>query len=382
MIGSGVISGTNKQRIAWRCLLGLFCLHLPSLDAVTEPKLEVLFQLPLAPAGLTMTPAGGYLLSVSFEEKPQNRVVEVDKAGISKPFPTLPISQAAPGEPFVLDAVEGMQLGKNDIIWLLDNGRRSEITPRVIAWEHKQERLHRIYHLVAPAVLPGSVLDDLALDPEHPFIYLADPATGTDAALIVLNTNTGLARRVLQGHPSVVPVTGLALNIDGLNLQAVRLDGSIAENLGGVNSLALDRKGEWLYFAPLRSERLYRIKTEHLRNAALPAEKLAGLVEEYATKPMCDGITLDTKGNIYISDLAGKAIGMIAASSKQYEVLVSDPRLLWPDGLCFGPDGKLFFFNNARKAQSPGGRAATSLEPPATNFLYRLQTPGSGRTGD
>lgn len=350
---------------------------------VAEPKPEVVFQLPLSPAGLTVTPDGGFLLSVSFEDKPQNRVIEVGRTGESRPFPTTPLSQAAASESLVLDAVEGLQATDDGIVWMLDSGRRTELPPKVIVWDMKHSRLRRVFNLAAPAVLPGSFLDDLAVDPEFPVVYLADPAGGTDASLIVLDTDTGLARRVLQGHPSVVPVVGLELTIDGQKLESKRLDGSVADPKGGVNPLALDRKGEWLYFGPMRSHKLYRVKTEHLRDAKLEPDKLAGLVEEYSTKPLCDGITLDGKGNVYISDLAAKSIGMIAAGKKDYRILATDPRFLWPDGLCFGTDGHLCFFTNARKAAPPSGIPATAaLEVQSTNYLFRLQTPASGRVGD
>lgn len=347
-----------------------------------EPDLYALFQLPLAPAGMTISPKGTYLISVSPDEKPQNRVIEVSKSGESKPFPNLPIGQGAPGESLVLDAIKGMQSDKQGNVWMLDNGRRSELPPKVVAWDYDHSRIHRVFNLAPPAVLPGSLLDDLALDPEQPFIYLADPAKGGDAALIVLDTSSGLARRVLQGHPSVVPVSGLDLVIDGKKLQTLRLDGSVADPQGGVNPIALDRKGEWLYFGPMRSKHLYRIRTEHLRNANLSPEKLAGLVEEYASKPLCDGITLDSKGNIYVSDLAAKAIGMIAADTRQYRVLITDPRLLWPDGLCFGVDGRLYFFTNAAKTKSAAERKASQTENRETNYLFHMQTPASGRVGD
>jgi sugar lactone lactonase YvrE len=349
----------------------------------TDARPEVIFQLPLAPAGLTVAPDGGFLLSVSFEEKPQNRIISVNKTGESKPYPTVPISQAAPGEALLLDAVQGLQCTDDGIAWMLDNGRRNELPPKVVAWDSSHSKLHRVFNLASPAVLPGSLVDDIAIDPEHPFAYLSDPAGGADAALIVLDTGTGLARRVLQGHPSVVPVAGLDLAINGQKLESKRLDGSLADPMGGVNPLALDKKGEWLYFGPLRSRKLYRVRTQHLRDPAISSDKLAGLVEEYATKPLCAGITLDGKGNVYVSDLTAKAIGMIATGSKEYRILATDPRFLWPDGLCFGADGKLYFYTNASRAFPRAARTSLPVAPEAqTNYLFRLQTPSSGRVGD
>jgi sugar lactone lactonase YvrE len=348
-----------------------------------DPKPEVIFQLPLAPSGLTVMPDGGFLLAVSFEEKPQNRVIAVGRTGESKPFPTVPLSQAIGGEALQLDAIMGLQCMDNGIVWMLDNGRRSELPPKIIAWDAPHSRLQRVFNLASPAVVPGSLLDDIAVDADRSVIYLNDPAGGQEAALIVLDTATGLARRVLQGHPSVVPVAGLDLSIDGQKLESKRLDGSLADPLGGVNPLALDKKGEWLYFGPLRSHKLYRVRTEHLRDVAMSSEKLAGFVEEYAAKPLCAGITLDNKGNVYVSDLAAKAIGMIAAGSREYRILATDPRFLWPDGLCFGADGKLYFFTNATKAAPRAARSGLPAAADArTNYLFRLQTPASGRVGD
>ena len=358
-------------------LLGFF-LSAPAFARDPDPSLEAMFELPLAPAGMTTAPGGTFLLSLGFEQKPENRVIEVTKTGESRPFPTAAISRAEADEPLKLDAVQGMQVDKSGIVWMLDSGRRDEQIPKIVAWDCEHKRLHRVLPLTSPAILAGSNLNDLEIDPERAFVFVSDPAGGADAALIVVDVTTGLSRRVLQGHPSVVPVTGLELLIDGRKLESKRLDGSFADPMGAVRPFALDRRGEWLYFGPLRSTKLYRVKTEHLRNAALAPDKLAGLVEEYCAKPICAGISIDSKGNIYVSDLASNAIGMIAAGSRQYRVLVTDPRLIWPDGLCFGADGRLHFFTNARNARPKGARAPAA----EVNYLFRMQTPASGRVGD
>ena len=363
------------------CLTLLVCAAaIAGMLSGAEPGVEMVFELPMAPAGLTVSPRGTFLLSISHEDKPQSRVVEISKTGDSKPFPTDAISQAAKDEPLVLDAVRGMTVDSYGIVWMLDNGHRSELPVKLVAWDYRHNKLHRVIHIVSPAVVPSSVPVDMAVDTDFPFVFIADPANGTDAAMIVVDLTTGVSRRVLMGHPSVVPDAGLTLNIDGSKIESKRLDGSVADPIGGVTPIALDRKGEWLYFGPLRSRRLYRVRTEHLRNVALSADKLAGLVEQYSDKPICGGISLDNKGNVYVSDLAQKAIGIIPAADKQYKILASDPRFLWPDGLCFGPDGRLYFFTNSRRAQTTAAKRAHAT--PQANYLFKIQTPASGRVGD
>ena len=169
-----------------------------------------------------------------------------------------------------------------------------------------------------------------------------------------------------------------------------RLDGVQTIPHSGVDPIALDRKGEWLYFAPLRSDKLYRIKTELLRAADTSAEKLSQSIETYADKPAATSISIDNKGNVYVGDIEGRAIGVIDADKREYRVLTSDPRLVAPDGLCFGSDGKLYFFSCSQFA----AQSSQSSSPPATlstastnsieHSLFRLKMKplAGGRVGD
>jgi hypothetical protein len=56
---------------------------------------------------------------------------------------------------------------------------------------------------------------------------------------------------------------------------------------------------------------MYRIRTSDLINAELTYDELARRVERYSEKPICDGTALDNAGNIYMSNLQAKSIGVI-----------------------------------------------------------------------
>ncbi len=311
-----------------------------------ERKPEVAAELSFGPSGLTMTPRGDLIIALHQAFRPIDRVIRISKDGEITAFPSRAIaSDTDEGDPSLrLDSVQGLECDDAGIVWMVDNGRRGESIPKLLAWNTKEDRLHRIIYLPAPVTLQTSFLDDLAIDPVEPFVYICDPANGDAAALIVIDLESGLARRILQGHHSVVPDPGLQLSIDGSAVEVRGLDGSMIEFQTGINPIAIDRKGEWLYFGPRNGTTLYRIRAEHLRDNDLTPVEIASRVEGYAEKPICDGISIDVKGNIYVGDLARKAIGVIDAKERRYRLYCEDPRFLWIDGFCFGTEGKLYAY--------------------------------------
>ena len=56
---------------------------------------------------------------------------------------------------------------------------------------------------------------------------------------------------------------------------------------------------------------------------------------------MSDGITTDLSGNIYLSDPDESAIVLLTPDG-ELRTLLKDPKLRWPDGFSFGPDGWLY----------------------------------------
>lgn len=253
----------------------------------------------------------------------------------------------------------GIAIDSAGTVWLLDNGLAQEgAPPRLLA--HATSGVTRTYELTE-AAREDSFVNDLVIDLENRTAYIADPAGGADAALIVLDLRDGSTRRVLEGHVSVIP-EDLDLIIDGEPVTLGTGEDAIRPRIG-VNPIAADSAYEWLYFGPMHGTAMYRVRTADLRNGDVGEAELRKRVERYADKPICDGITMDGDGNIYLGDLANNAIGVID-SNGAYRVLESGPELSWVDAFAIGPDGKVYTVANQLHRAAPLHRGTDVSEPP------------------
>jgi sugar lactone lactonase YvrE len=331
----------------------------PNARSQTSPKLEVVTELSQAPGNIALHSENRIFLSLHQFFQPEWRVVEAFPNGELLPFPNKAWSQGNSPHRVALDAVLGIQADANDIVWMLDNGLRNGSTPKLVGWDSQRDRLVKIIYLPSPITPENAFVNDLAIDANINYIYIADPAGGDNAALIVINTRTGMARRVLEGHQSVVP-EDVELVIDGEPVQRQLPDGSVVKPKVGVNPIALDAAGEWLYFGPMHGTSMYRIRTADLRDTNLSEEQLAARVERYSDKPICDGIAMDAAGNIYLGDLAENAIGVIT-SDRTYKILFrDDEQLSWIDAFSLGNDD----YEKRRKLESPASFPAVMKSDP------------------
>jgi sugar lactone lactonase YvrE len=119
-------------------------------------------------------------------------------------------------------------------------------------------------------------------------------------------------------------------------------DGSYLDPRIGINPIAVDGEDAWLYYGPMSGTSLYRVRTSDLLDGDLSPEQLGAKVERYGDKPPSGGITVDEAGNVYVTDLSNRGVGVIRPGG-DYELLVSDDELLdWPDGFATGPDDHVY----------------------------------------
>ena len=308
-----------------------------------QPKrLETIAELKQGPGNIAVVGERIFISQHQFYN-PKHTVVEV-VGDETKPF--------AEG---AVDSVLGIR-SDGKLLWLLDNGMRNQTQRKLVSWDPVANKVERTIDLTS-ASYDDSFLNDLAVDRKNEVVYIADPASGKNAALIVVDLKTNTARRVLEGHEAVVP-TDVDLIIDGTPLQIKQPDGKLIRPRVGVNPIALNSGGDILFFGPMHSKQLYKVQSEMLRDPSMKQP----LVYIYADRPITDGIIVDGT-TIYLGDLDSNAIGVID-NDGDYRELIRDPLLSWVDAFAPAPGGGYYVIANQlhRSAMLNGGVDAT--QPP------------------
>jgi len=340
---------------------------------------EIVGQLNEAPGNLTVTPEGRIIFSVHQHYSPELRMAELDPSDATNmiAFPTEAMAMDDPDADLGLNSVLGVQTDRDGVVWMLDNAMRGGPVPKLVGWKPGPDggALHQVIYLPPPAVPEDPFLNDLAVDIARKTIYIADTSRAGRPALVVVNTETGLARRVLENHESVSP-EDIPMIAGGEEVAIRRPDGSTFNPKVAVNPIALDAEGEYLYYGPMTGTKLFRVSTEALRDATLSEAELAESVEFWAERPISDGISMDIDGNIYISAVANNEIGVIPADTRTYQSLIRDEMISWPDAFSFAPDGYLYAVVN-QLHKGPLLNAGNDVsEPPYLIIRFKPLAPG------
>jgi sugar lactone lactonase YvrE len=309
-------------------------------DRTKEPKLpasalETVVDLDHPPGNIAVSASGRVFFTLHPDGKPPMKLVELVQ-GKPVPYPDAAFQQPGQGKP-TLESPLALRIDRQNRLWVLDYADYARGQPRLLAFDLATNQLVHQYDFPSTVAPLLSMLNDFQVDPAGEKIYIAEASPILRRpALVLYDVKTKSSRRVLDGDPSV-QAEPYILQAPGRDMV---LFGIYALRIP-VDSIALDANGEWLYYGPLSGDRMYRVRTRDLNDTTLSAQALGAKVQDYGPKTISDGLSMDTAGNVYVSDPEHSAV-LILTPERQLETLVKDRRLRWPDGFSFGPDGWLY----------------------------------------
>lgn len=225
-------------------------------------------------------------------------------------------------------------------LWVVDAagiglGKVYKESNKVVKINLSTNQIEHIYRFPSSVAGENVYLNDIRVDNQNGFAYLTNSNTG---GIVILNIITGESRMVLNNTLSVK--SDPTYHFSPLGTELKKGDGSVLK----VNSdgIALTPDKTYLYYKPLTDNKLYRIKTELLRDFNMPQKTLNDKVEDLGTYVTTDGMIFDTKGNLYFGDLEKNSIVKITPDLKMTTVVEDAEKLIWPDSYSISNDNYLY----------------------------------------
>lgn len=291
------------------------------------------------------------------------RVVEWTPAG-STPYPSAAWNDWTDGQDAsqTLVRANALRIGPQGDLWIVDVGAPGFGNPKVphgpklVQVSLAENAVRRIYSLDS-VTTEKSFIDDVRFHGRY--AYVSDAG---QAALIVLDLETGAAWRALEGHSSVtaqMPISAEGETLYGLDGKPVFIQ---------TDQMEVSPDGRWLYYQPC-SGPLSRIETQWL--AADVSDKVrAEHVEPFAQTPATGGTAIDADGSLYVSDTDRQRLLKIAPDGTE-TTLLQDPRLLWVDAMWLDQEGFLWLPAAQLNRMAPFHGGVSRVQFPVS--IYKLQ---------
>lgn len=148
-------------------------------------------------------------------------------------------------------------------LWVLDAaapamGATVKDGPKLVEIDLRTNTVTRTIPFDEIAAPQGSYLNDVRFSPDGKTAYLSD--SGAKGALIVVDIDSGKARRFLDGHPSTQPDPSVTVTYGGKPLR--RPDGRGVEF--SADGIALSPDGATFYWQAIKGKVLYSLPTAAL----------------------------------------------------------------------------------------------------------------------
>jgi sugar lactone lactonase YvrE len=306
--------------------------------------------------------------------------------GQTVPYPDITFNQTnAQDLSAALVSVQSVVVDPANRLWILDTGSPMfQPTryggPKLVCVDLKTNQLVKKILFPQDVALPTTYLNDMRFDlrrHSEGIAFITDSAQKGSNGIIVVDLASGESWRRLNDHPSTKAeeLENFLPIVEGRPFLVKQQNGSIKQGANmGSDGIAISATGERLYYCPLGSRKLYSVSTEALADRSCDDQYVARTVKDEGDKGgASDGLESDAEGCIYATNYEHNAI-LRRNPNGEWETIVYDPHLLWPDTLSLASDGYLYVTANQlhRQARYHDGRDMRSK--PYTLFRVKVNT--------
>jgi sugar lactone lactonase YvrE len=285
----------------------------------------------------------------------------------------------------LLVSVQSVVVDPADRLWILDTGSpmfqpTKYGGPKLVSIDLEKNQVIKKILFPQNIALPTTYLNDVRFDlrrGKEGIAYITDSAQNGPNGIIVVDLASGESWRRLNDHPSTkaedLP-TFLPM-VEGWPFLVKQQQESgttkLAANMGS-DGIAISATGDRLYYCPLASRKLYSVSTEALSDRSVDDQRVSRTVKDEGDKGgASDGLESDAEGRVYVTNYEHNAI-MRRNPDGEWETIVHDPRLLWPDTLSLASDGYLYVTANQLHRQARFHNGRDMRRKPYTLFRIKV----------
>jgi len=335
------------------------------------------------PTGVTVSHQGRIFVNFpKWGDEVAFTVAEI-REGIPVAYPDEATNRTDPNNPAAaLVSVQSVVVDPADRLWILDTGSpmfqpTQYGGPKLVCVNLENDRVIKTILFPQDVALPTTYLNDVRFDLRRGaegIAFITDSSDQGANGIIVVDLASGESWRRLHDHPSTKaeePPSFLPI-AEGRPLLERQPDGATKPVKMGADGIAISADGARLYYCPLASRQLYSVAIDALVDRSLDDRAVAATVTNEGDKGGgADGLESDAAGYIYATNYEHHAV-LRRSPDGEWETVVYDPRLMWPDTLSVATDGYLYVTANQLHRQSRYHQGHDLRQKPYTLFRIRI----------